>query len=448
MARNKRVLAGVVALAILIAVVAAGAWGFGAKAGNEKGGGLGVAVEVMALVKTQYVDKISLLDLVSGYAQAGTINGMLRNVVPDDPYTRYLTPAAFKDMQIETKGTFGGIGIYLGMQDNQLTVIAPIKGTPAERVGIKPLDRIKTIDGRSTKDMSSDEAVRIMRGPRGTTVELGVERGAEKQQLNFKIVRDIIRVPSVDGKMVDQKDKIGYVKLDLFSDTTVNDLDKALDSLDAEGMRALILDLRFNPGGVLPGAIGVVNEFVKKGPILHVVGRNGVKESIMTDGSARRASIPMAVLVNKASASASEIVSGSLKDDGRAVLIGTTTFGKGLVQTVYSLSDGSGLLITTQRYLTAGGHAIHKKGVTPDIVIRNPGDAEMEEALTREQQGKPAATPPTVTPAEKDKEKADKEKKPEKQSAATAADQTDYQLNKAIEVLKLQLSKDTGNAAA
>lgn len=444
MARNRRVLAGVAALAILIVIVTAGAWGLGAKAGTEKGGGLGVAVEVMALMKTQYVDKTSLLDLVSGYAHTGTINGMLRTVVPDDPYTRYLTPAAFKDMQIETKGSFGGIGIYLGMQDDQLTVIAPIKGTPAERAGIKALDRIKSINGRSTADMSTDEAVSLMRGPKGTTVEIGIERGSEKKQLTFKIVRDIIKVPSVEAKMADTKDKIGYVKLELFSETTVADLDKALNELEADGMRALILDLRFNPGGVLPGAIGVVNEFIKQGPILHVVGRNGVKESIMANGTATRTDIPMAVLVNKASASASEIVAGALKDNGRAVVIGTTTFGKGLVQTVYTLSDGSGLLITTQRYLTAGGHAIHKKGVTPDIVVRNPGDLEMEEALLREQQN-PSQT---AKDKEKDKEKETPPAEKKSQKVAAPSEQTDYQLEKAIEVLKLKLSKDATDVAA
>lgn len=428
LARQRR-RAVIVAAAILIL---AGTFVFSrVSASNPKNGTLRSAIEVMALVKTQYVDPVSLVDLVSGYVQKGTINGMLK--VLKDPYTRYMDPAAYQQMQIDTEGVFGGIGIYIGMNEkNELTVIAPIEGTPGARAGIKPGDKIRLINGKPTRDMSSEEAASLMRGPKGTEVTITIERGNELKEL--RIVRDIIKVPSVESKML--PDRIGYVKLAIFQENSATELEKALDKLEKEKMQGLIMDLRFNPGGLLNVGLEVANKFVEKGPLLHVVGRDRNKKTFYANPGKAHPNYPLVVLVNKGSASASEIVSGALKDTKRATLVGTQTFGKGLVQTIIPLGDGSALSLTTQRYLTAGGHSIHLTGITPDVVVHNPGDEAWEKELADQQKNggiRPEKTDKTVKKeaVKKEPQKSDKEFE-------------DVQLKEAVKVLKARIKEAAG----
>lgn len=375
MTRKRKILLSL----LLIAVLASGSWAgitfYKAKAAGGAGlDDLRTALEVAALIRTQYVQPVDFKTLVLGYVKEGTINGMIKRASLD-PYTRYMDPAAFKQMQIDTiSGVFGGIGIYVGLQDERITIIAPIEGTPGFRAGLRSGDRIVAIDGREIQDMSLDEAVALMRGGEGTRVKLRIERGEkEKEQLDVAIVRAVIQAPAVSKtQMLD--DQVGYIKLLQFSEPTSREMRTALQKLDGRGMKALILDFRYNPGGLLNAAIDVANLFIEWGPIVHIVGRDQQKESIEAFPRGTHPRIPMIVLVNKYSASASEIVAGALQDSDVATLVGTKTFGKGLVQTVIPLRDGSGLSLTTQKYLTAGGRDIHQQGIVPDVVVELPED--------------------------------------------------------------------------
>ncbi len=344
------------------------------RAGADEGrfSDLRAVLEVAALVKTQYVEPISMTELLRSYVAHGTINGMLK--ILDDPYTRYLEPYAYKQMQVDTTGIYGGIGIVVGIREEKLTIVAPIEQTPGFHAGLRGGDVIESIDGKPTKNMSQDEAVSLMRGEPGAKVVLGIrKKNGEFQEV--PIIREVIEVRSVT-KQVLFNDDIGYVRLSSFSERSSEELDEALISLERQGMRSLVLDLRGNPGGLLTAAIDVANKFMSRGPILHVVGRNGVTQTVeaFTEGMCK--SYPMVVMVDGYSASASEIVSGALKDTGKATLVGSQTFGKGLVQTVIPLRDGSALSLTTARYQTAGGNDIHSVGITPDVVVELPEGEE------------------------------------------------------------------------
>ena len=341
-------------------------------ASDSKLSDLRTALEVAALIKTQYVDPVSLSDLIRSYVAEGTVNGMLK--ILDDPYTRYLEPYAYKQMQVDTSGIYGGIGIMVGIRDDSLTIVAPIENTPGFYAGLRGGDIIEVIDGKPAKNMSLDEAVSYMRGELGAEVNLGIR----KQNGTFQevsIVREVIEVQSVT-KQVLLDDDIGYVRLSNFSERSYQELAEALESLEKQGMEALVFDLRGNPGGLLTAAIDVANRFIEKGPLLHVVGRNNVTQTVEAFTQDKTKHYPMVVMVDGFSASASEIVSGALKDAGLATLIGSQTFGKGLVQTVIPLKDGSAVSLTTARYQTAGGHDIHAVGIEPDVIVELPEDEE------------------------------------------------------------------------
>ena len=269
-------------------------------------------------------------------------------------------------MVSQTTGTFGGIGIVIGIRDEQLTIISPIKGTPGERAGLRASDVILKIDGKDTTYMTTDEAASLMRGPEGTGVHLTIKRGDEV--IEVPIIRAMINVNSIETiEMIEPS--IGYIELTNFSDSTYSELVEALDQLEAEGMKGLILDLRFNPGGTLAAALQVANEFIAQGPLIYFQDRDGNRMAYEAVEADTRERIPMVVLINGSSASASEIVAGALRDHGLAILVGTTTFGKGLIQSIIPLRDGGALTITEQVYLTAGGHDINKVGIEPDIEI-------------------------------------------------------------------------------
>jgi carboxyl-terminal processing protease len=289
----------------------------------------------------------------------------------DDPYTRFMDPKAYSGMQEERAGSFSGIGIQIGMKGKQLSVIAPMEGTPAARAGLKAGDAILEIDGKPTKDMAIEEAVTHIRGPRGSTVKLKVQaEGNGAKPKVVPIVRDNIVTKAV--KVEEMEGNIGYIRLNTFmANDAADEVKNALNKF--KGKSGLIIDLRGNPGGLLPNAIDIGSMFIKEGPIVHVVNREGEKQSYKASGKVIVDSkIPVAVLVDGGSASASEILGGALQDTKRATLIGTKTFGKGLVQTVHPLSDGSGVAITTNKYLTPAGHDIHKKGIEPDIKVEIP----------------------------------------------------------------------------
>jgi len=319
-------------------------------------------VDVLNVIKKNYVDEVKTKDLVSG-----AIKGMLSSL---DPHSGYMSPEAFKEFQVETKGEFGGLGIQISMKDSILTVIAPIEDTPAYMAGIKAGDKILKIDGESTKNMSIQDAVSKMRGPKGKPVTLNIFREGWTEPKDIPIVRDIIKIKSVKSKML--KDDIGYIKLTQFQEMTSDDLTKALKDLKEKGMKSIILDLRNDPGGLLNSAVDVAGQFLPpKKLVVYIKGRTGDKIEYFTEGDdPTYTDLPMVVLVNQGSASASEIVAGALKDWNRAVIVGVQTFGKGSVQTLIPLSDGAGLRLTTAKYYTPSGVSIQNVGITPDIVVK------------------------------------------------------------------------------
>ncbi|MDI3281578.1 MAG: S41 family peptidase, partial [Bacillota bacterium] len=286
--------------------------------------------------------------------------------------------------------------------------------------------------GRSTEEMSVDEAVTLMRGPKGTAVQLRLRRGGTGREYEVQLVREIIKVPRVEAKML--PDRIGYIKLAGFSETSVQDLDRALAELDRQRMAGLILDLRYNPGGLMNIAVEIAQRFIQEGPILYVSGRNQrERQSFYASGRASHPDLPMVVLVNQGSASASEILAGALKDHKRALLVGTKTFGKGLVQTIIPLHDGSALSLTTQKWFTAGGHSIALEGITPDVVVKNPGDDEMARELEKIKRREEGA-------AGKEQEQAGPEQNPAPKAAGAEAGR-DYQLERAVQLLKERLAE-------
>jgi carboxyl-terminal processing protease len=336
--------------------------------------------EVLSIVQNQYVDETQPKDLIYS-AIKGTLRGL-------DPHSSFLDPESYREMQVETSGSFGGLGIEITLRDDILTVVSPIDGTPAHRAGLLAGDRIVKIDGLSTKDMQLADAVKKMRGKPGTKVTISVVREGWTEPKDFDIQREQIRVQSVRSQ--DLGGGIEYVKLRQFQEQTAHDLDQTLEKFDKGGMKALVLDLRNNPGGLLTSAVEVTEKFIEDGKLVVYTEGRVRNQNMRFSAHAKKAysAIPMVVLVNQGSASASEIVAGALQDYGRAIVVGTQTFGKGSVQTIIPLSDGSGLRLTTAKYFTPKGRSIHGKGITPDIVVEIPKDPS----------GKPP-TPP-LDPAE------------------------------------------------
>lgn len=323
---------------------------------------LKVFSEVLTLLRNNYVDSTESKDLVYG-----AIKGMLSTL---DPHSSFMSPEVYKEMQIETQGSFGGLGIEITVRDRDLTIVAPIEGTPADQAGLQAGDRIVRIDGEQTKDMTLMDAVRKLRGPKGSEVTVTILReGADP--FDVSITRDVIEVHSVRAS--DLGDGIGYIRVNTFQERTRRDLEAELNELQEKGMRGLILDLRNNPGGLLSQAVQVADLFLKKGQlIVYTEGRAKNQNLRFVDEHDNPQDYPMVVVVNRGSASASEIVAGALRDHQRAVLVGTQTFGKGTVQTVIPLNDGSGLRLTTARYFTPKRIAIDGTGMTPDIIVKPP----------------------------------------------------------------------------
>ena len=342
--------------------------------------GLKLLSDVIELIQKEYVDEVDAKDLIHK-----AIQGMAQGL---DPHSSLLPPDAFEDLQIDTKGKFTGIGIHITMQNGFVTVISPIEDTPAHKAGIESGDRIIKVDGQLAKDLR--EAVRMMRGPKGSKVVVTIMREGFKKPIDFEIMRDEIPIQSV--KYIQLKPGYGYVRISNFTGTTTQEFEKALEKIEASEvpLKGLVLDLRNNGGGLLNQAITISDVFLDKGQIVSMKGRDKKNTKIFnaTPSPVQR-TYPMVVLINSGSASASEIVAGALQDHKRALVLGTTSFGKGSVQTVENLRDGSGLKLTIARYYTPNGRSIQAKGIEPDIVLKlkrlDAGETSaQEEAMLKE----------------------------------------------------------------
>ncbi len=331
---------------------------------------LKVFSEVLSLIESNYVEPIESNSMIEG-----AISGMVRSL---DPHTSYMPPVSYKEMQVETTGKFGGLGIEISLRDGVLTVVSPIDDTPAFKVGIKPGDKIIKIEDESTLDMTLQDAVSRLRGETGSPVTITIFRKTFKAPKEFTIVRDIIKVRSVVSKLYE--DDIGYIKIRNFSKNTSSDLDKALEELRVKGITKLILDVRNNPGGLLNQAVEVTDRFLnKENLIVYTKGRSDEQNMRFTShDKVAGVSYPLIILVNGGSASASEIVAGALQDLNRAIILGTQTFGKGSVQTIIPLSDGSALRLTTARYYTPSGRVIQENGIEPDIIVEMKPQNELK----------------------------------------------------------------------
>jgi carboxyl-terminal processing protease len=339
--------------------------------------------DVLDIVKENYVQEVDNEELVEG-----AISGMLRTL---DPHSSYLDPDAYKELQVETKGSFGGIGIEITIRDGFLTVVSPLEGTPAYELGIQAGDQILRVDGEPTKEMTLMEAVKKMRGPKGTNVVLTIMREEFTKPQDFVITRATIAIRSVRSKTLEPG--YGYMRLSQFQSSTARDLRKEIAKLEKENkpLKGLILDLRNNPGGLLDQAVKVSDEFLNEGLIVYTGGR--LKSQDMrfeAHMNTRPHSYPIVVLVNEGSASAAEIVAGALQDHKRAVVVWVKTFGKGSVQTVMPLRNGAALRLTTAIYYTPSGRSIQAKGIEPDIVVervipeRMEGDGDGSKAIREE----------------------------------------------------------------
>lgn len=375
---------------------------------------LRLLVDVMGLIQENYVEEKENKDLL-----VGAIHGMVKTI---DPFSQFMEPDIYKEMKTETEGQFGGLGIRISIKNDWLTVITPMPGTPAYRIGILPEDRITKIEGKSVQGISINEAVKKLRGAPKTTVSITIAREGAKDPIEFTITREIIKIETIRSKMME--DGIGYVQLTEFSQNSDKDMSKALEGLKKDGMKALVLDLRNNPGGLLDVAVDVCREFVGDGKlIVYTQGRRPEsRKDYFTQGQAPYGKLPMVILVNRGSASGSEIVSGALQDLKRALIVGTTTFGKGSVQSVYPLSDGNALRLTTAKYYTPSGRIIHKDektgkgGIRPDIVVEVPKEIEGKLYMQAEQIFAPGKKPESQV---KGQEKVD-----------------DVVLQRAVEILK------------
>lgn len=337
-------------------------YGFSKEKNEETYKYLKLFSQVLKLIQDNYVTEINPKDLIYG-----AINGMLNSL---DPYSALMKPEEYKELEIETKGSFTGIGIEITIKDDVLTVVAPIEDTPAWKAGIKPGDKILKIDDKLTKGMSLLEAVKLLRGPKGTKVTITILRD-EKDIKEITLIRDVIPIKSVKTKILEPG--YAYVRITSFQEKTPEELAEALKNLENQtSIKGIIIDLRYNPGGLLSSAIEVADEFLEDGTIVSVKGKN--KETQMEFKAKpnlpqKKHSYPIVILINHGTASAAEIVTGALKDNKRALVLGEKSFGKGLVQTVIPLEDDYAVKLTTAYYYTPNGICIDKIGITPDIEI-------------------------------------------------------------------------------
>jgi carboxyl-terminal processing protease len=337
----------------------------------------------------QFIQDRLFFPVSSEQLMEGALKGMVQGT--GDKYSAYFNPKEFQQFKEHFESTFSGIGVRVEKSPTTglVTVVQPIKGSPGEKAGIQAGDAIVEVDGKDIRGLSLEEAVQLIRGPQGTKVKLVVVREGASEPLTFELTRATIEVPSTDHRMLDKEAGVGYLQIREFNENVSGRVLRALQELRAQGMTRLILDLRQNPGGLLDEAVDVASLFVPaKQPVVHIEYKGGKKETYTSSGKERFA-LPLVVLVDEYSASASEILAGAIKDSKIGVLMGKKTFGKGTVQTFYNLEGGAGIKLTTARYLTAGGYSIHEKGIEPDVTVENPkpvapgdpGDVQLERAL-------------------------------------------------------------------
>jgi carboxyl-terminal processing protease len=385
---------------------------------------LKVFTEVLGLLQKEYVEETKSKDLVYG-----AIKGMLETL---DPHSAFMTPGMYKEMQEETKGRFEGLGIEITIKEGVLTIVSPIEDTPAFKAGILAGDQILKINGEPTKNLTLMDSVKRLRGPRGTKVTITIMREGFTKPRDFTLVREVIPVRSVRHELLEKH--YGYIRVSQFQEKTDSEFEKAMKALEEENkgpLKGLILDLRNNPGGLLDQAVKVADRFIESGLIVSVEGRREdqkMKFQAHPQGIINHS--PLVVLVNGGSASGSEIVAGAIQDHGRGILIGTQTFGKGSVQTIFPLKDGSGLRLTTARYYTPNGRTIQAKGIVPDIIVK-PSKTEEEKVA-------PIPRPPTEKDLERhliDMEKGPPKEKPVKEEVKEKKP-ADHQMERALELLK------------
>ncbi len=382
--------------------------------------------EIFGRIKQDYVEPVADRELLE-HAIRGMLSGL-------DPHSAYLNADEYKSLQVGTTGEFGGLGIEVGLEDGFVKVIAPIDDTPAQRAGVLAGDLIIKLDDRPIKGVSLDEAVKLMRGKKGTSITLTIAREGEKKPIVITVVRDVIRVASIKSRMLEEG--FGYLRISHFQSRSTQDMLQHLSELKSQSggkLRGLVLDLRNNPGGILNGAVAVSDAFLTEGIIVYTQGRDAESRLDFTaapddvlEGS------PIVVLVNGGSASASEIVAGALQDHKRAVIMGTRTFGKGSVQTIVPVNGHSAVKLTTARYFTPLGRSIQAEGITPDIQlpdakvtsVKKPDLAQVKESdlgghLVNENQDENV-----------------KQKEGEKKDSEISLAESDYQLSEALNLLK------------
>ncbi len=327
--------------------------------------------EVLEKIKQEYVDEIDQADVMDS-----AINGVLQSL---DPYSAYMSPELFKSMQTESRGEFGGLGIEIGMEAGVVKVIAPIADTPAEKAGIKAGDYIVRINNEQVQGKTLMEAVKLMRGPVGSSIELTIRRKNLKKSLTFNVQRQIIEVQSVDSKVLGDKKDIGYIKLKSFNENSDKQFIELIKKYEKQNLKGYIIDLRNNPGGLLNQAIAITDFFLEKGEIVSTKGRrtSETRKFFARTGDGVKGK-PIIVLINNGSASASEIFAGALKDHKRAIILGENSYGKGSVQSIIPLRNGGGIRLTISKYYLPSGKSISDVGVSPDIVIEEEKQFEFE----------------------------------------------------------------------
>jgi carboxyl-terminal processing protease len=391
---------------------------------------------ILAIVKKNYVEDVETKNLVSG-----AINGMLSSL---DPHSAYLTPELYKELQMDTQGRFGGLGIEITIRGGILTVVSPIEDTPAAKAGVKPGDQIFKIEDEFTKDMTLVDAVKKMRGPRGTKITISIKREGVPELINFTLVRDTIRVQSVRSRNLEEG--YGYIRLAQFQERSDRDLQRSLEKMAAEkgGIKGVVLDLRNNPGGLLTQAVRIADLFLDSGMIVYTDGRiESQKQKYFAQKDSSWMDFPMVVLVNGGSASASEIVAGALQDHKRAVVLGTKTFGKGSVQTILPLDDSSALRLTTARYFTPKGRSIQAAGIVPDIIVESvpqaEGKVEEKRRPNLREENLPGHLPNQQQIPNSQQEPGEKDKEKQIPSSGPTGDDSidnDAQLKRALDLLK------------
>ena len=359
---RKRIIITIVLGLIVFTVSSIALSGIEKKKKNELYRQVELFSDALAIIQTDYVDEVNPRNLIYG-----ALKGMLSSL---DPHSQFMDPDTYNELKVDTEGKFGGLGIEITIKDGMLTVVTPIEDTPAWKAGLKSNDRIVKINDELTRDMTITDAVKKLRGNPGEAVNLTILRESEKKILEFKIVRDIIKIKDIKESRI-LEEGIGYIRLIEFRENTPKDFDTVLNNLTKVGMNALILDLRNNPGGLLDVAVRVAEKFIPKGKL--IVSTKGRRASqnleFISSVNSSILDLPLVILINEGSASGSEIVAGCLQDYKRAIILGVKSFGKGSVQTIMPLGDGSALRLTTSKYFTPKGQQIHGKGVVPDIMV-------------------------------------------------------------------------------